>query len=109
MRPFVGMASALATWWFLLLGGGTSPASPPSVTWVSVAAVVVGFALLVAVAALTGSRCLLRHRAEGAALRQRARRVAVVSQRDPDARGRTRPRAPTCARRGDVLVAAPGC
>jgi hypothetical protein len=52
-------------------------------------------------ASLAGATSVLPARRRAAALRERAWRVAFLPQRDPDARGRTRPRAPSA-----VLAAA---
>jgi hypothetical protein len=48
-------------------------------------------------ASLAGASSALPVRRRAAALRERAWRVAFLPQRDPDARGRTRPRAPSAA------------
>ena len=102
-------ASLLCVSWCFLLGPLQTVQPGSVLAWT----VVVGVALAVGLALLRSSpRRFVGaavHEERGAALRRRARAVAVVAQRDPGARGRTRPRAPTHAWRADALVTVPGC
>ena len=95
------VVSPPALWgWLLWLAAGLHTASPSLLAAPSTAAatVVVAFALVTALA-LAG-RCRLDaalssdSRPARAAFRARRERTAFLTQRDPDASGRPRPRAP---------------
>lgn len=78
-----------------LLGGGFS--TRPAELIASVIAIATVMAIAVAAHVATHPRCVgVRPSVtSGAALRERARRTGVLRQRDPDAQGRRRPRAPS--------------
>jgi hypothetical protein len=72
-----------------------TPQGATVLTVAVLAAVVVG--ALAAAASFAGDLGVLPLTRRVAALRDKSWRVAFLRQRDPDARGRTRPRAPTAA------------
>jgi hypothetical protein len=73
-----------------------SPASVTALAAVVFGAVTLAILLVIVARVLAGATALpLRRRAS--AFRANSRRTAFLRLRDPDARGRTRPRAPTAA------------
>lgn len=73
--------------------------TPQRVALLTVAVLAVALVGCLAVgASLAGATATLPVRRRFAALRDRSWRVAFLRQRDPDARGRSRPRAPSAAR-----------
>ncbi len=95
------MLSALADLWqvagYLLavLMWADTPQRAAVLT-IAVLAVVLAGCLVVS-ASLAGAAAGLPVRRRVTALREKSWRVAFLRQRDPDARGRTRPRAPSAA------------
>jgi hypothetical protein len=97
----VGVLSALAGLW---QAAGHLPAvlmwadTPQRAAVLAVAVLAVAVAgCLAAGAGLAGARTGLPALRRVAALREKSWRVAFLRQRDPDARGRARPRAPSAA------------
>jgi hypothetical protein len=88
-------AAQLAAWWPL---AGHAPATPGSALAFAAVALVATLLAVVAHARLTGSTIpagpLLRR---AIALRRKSWGAAFQRQRDPDAAGRARPRAPSAA------------
>jgi hypothetical protein len=78
-----------------VLAWADSPQRAAMLTVAALAVVVVG--VLAASAFFTGDVARLPVARRVAALRDKSWRVAFLRQSDPDARGRTRPRAPTAA------------
>ena len=78
-----------------VLASADTPQRAAMLSVAVVAVAVVGcLALSASVAGATASLPVLRR---ATALREKSWRVAFLRQRDPDARGRTRPRAPSAA------------
>jgi len=78
-----------------LLAGADTPQRVAMLTVAVLAVAVVG--CLAAGASLAGATIGVPLSRRVKALREKSWRVAFLRQRDPDARGRTRPRAPTAA------------
>ena len=84
--------------WQLLLAVSTWADTPQNAALLVVAALTVAVVGCVAgSASFTGDLTRLPVTRRVAALREKSWRVAFLRLRDPDARGRTRPRAPTAA------------
>jgi len=94
-----GTLSVLAGLWqvaghlLTLLLWVDTPQRAAMLTVAVLAAVLIGS--LAVGASLAGATSVVPVRRRAAALRERSWRVAFLPQRDPDARGRTRPRAPS--------------
>jgi hypothetical protein len=80
--------------WLAYLTACVALLGSPGLTSAVASAAVLVVAVVLALYAVTGLR-LSQPRAVLDAMRERARRVGVPRQRDPDAAGRARPRAPT--------------
>jgi hypothetical protein len=93
-----GMLSVLAGLWQVaghllsVLLWADNPQRAAMLTVAVLAVVLIGS--LAVGASLAGATSPVPARRRAAALRERSWRVAFLPQRDPDARGRTRPRAP---------------
>ena len=102
---FSGMSRALAALWQIaahplavLVAALMSADTPQRAAVLAVAVLAVAVVGCVAVgASLAGATASLPVSRRVTALREKSWRVAFLRQRDPDARGRTRPRAPTAA------------
>ena len=78
-----------------VLAGADTPQRAAMLTVAVLAVAVVG--CLALSASLAGATAALPVQRRVTALREKSWRVAFLRQRDPDARGRTRPRAPSAA------------
>ncbi|MGH3167946.1 MAG: DUF6412 domain-containing protein, partial [Trebonia sp.] len=100
-RAIVESVSALGRLWQVagcLLAALIWADDPQRAAMLTVAVLAVAvIGALAAGASFTGNVAALPVTRRVAALRDKSWRVAFLSQRDPDARGRTRPRAPTAA------------
>ncbi|MCD0485849.1 DUF6412 domain-containing protein [Streptacidiphilus sp. ASG 303] len=93
------LAAAAGQTWHALAHLLAAPAAPAALAALAAAATLALLAGLVA-GVLVTARLLgasAPHAVRDRALRLRARRTAFLPQRDPDARGRSRPRAPSAA------------
>lgn len=104
-----GLLLVLSGQWSSLLGVVHQPGSSQLLAWSAVATLALAVCVLLLRSGVARVAGVTTHAARTAALRRRVRRVVVVPQCDPDARGRTRPRAPTSRRRaGGGVVAVHG-
>jgi hypothetical protein len=104
MSQLAALLSLLSGHWLLLLGPVQQTGPSHLVAGTAVATLALAVCLALVRSGLARVAGVTRHETRAAALRRRARRIAVVPQRDPDARGRTRPRAPTFDRRAWGLL-----
>jgi hypothetical protein len=79
------------------LAGGPSGLTALAASVVAGVALAAAFVLLASVTRTSRSAGVLPMQRRAAALRQKSWRAGFLRQRDPDARGRSRPRAPSAA------------
>jgi hypothetical protein len=93
VADLVHSVAGLSAW----LTAGPSGLTALAATVVAGVALAAVFVLLASVARTSRSAAVLPMRRRASALREKSWRAGFLRQRDPDARGRARPRAPSAA------------